>query len=62
MTGVVETPKTPLPPSNYIMEKLGNTSDPKELRELLAHARAHGYSDQGTTVKAILEKIQGGQK
>lgn len=62
MTGVVETPETPQTPNNYIQQQLATTTDPKKLRELLAHARAHGYSDQGQTVKAILAKIKGGQK
>lgn len=62
MTGIVETPETPQTPNNYIHQQLAETDDPKKLRQLLAHARAHGYSESGTTVKAILAKIKGGQK
>lgn len=50
-----ETPETPNRPANYIIQKLDQTEDPRELQALRDHAVLHGYT--GQTLEMIDEKL-----
>lgn len=58
MTATVETPETPQPPNNYIIDKLKECETLDQVQELYEHARLHGYSEGGQTMNAILEKLR----
>jgi hypothetical protein len=57
MSATVETLATPNAPNNYIAEAFAECTTLAHCRELLAHAKQHGYSDDGQTVQLLRKRI-----
>lgn len=53
----VETPDAPNPPNNYIAQAFEECTTLDQLRDLLAHAKQHRYSEDGQTVQLIQKRI-----
>lgn len=57
MTASVVTPDKPQPPNNYIAQTLDECTTVEHCQELLAHAKQHGYSEEGQTVQLIRARL-----
>lgn len=53
----IVTPETPAPPNNYVAQTLDECTTVAHCEELLAHAKQHGFSEEGQTVKLIRARI-----
>lgn len=57
LVGIVETPATPQPPGNYIVQALATCKKKAEVQKLIDHATKHGYSADGQTQVALRVKL-----
>jgi hypothetical protein len=58
MSATVVTPDVKQPPNNYIAQTVAECTTVAHCEDLLAHAKQHGYADDGQTVQIIRAKIE----